>query len=136
MKIHSLILIFNIFINSGFCQSVEKRIDSLMNAFYLPELPGAVISISQNNKTIFEKGYGKANLTTGRMITADENFNIGSLTKQFTAFAVLDIYEKGKLSLNDSIGKFFKLPDPLSLIRISQLLNHSSGIPDHYSYTD
>jgi D-alanyl-D-alanine carboxypeptidase len=136
MKIHRLILIFNIFINPGFCQSAEKRIDSLMNAYYLPELPGAVISISQNNKTIFEKGYGKANLTTGRIISTDENFNIGSLTKQFTAFAVLDLYDKGKLSLNDPIGKFFKLPHPLSSIRISQLLNHSSGIPDHYSYTD
>ena len=71
-----------------------------------------------------------------RPISADDNFNIGSLTKQFTAYALLDLYYKGKFSLTDSIGKFFKLPVPLSGIRISQLLSHSSGIPDHYHFTD
>jgi D-alanyl-D-alanine carboxypeptidase len=136
MKICRLILIFNFFFICGFCQSAEKRIDSLMNAFYQPDLPGAVIAVEQNNKTIFKKGYGKADLVTGKPITADENFNIGSLTKQFTAFAVLDLYFKGKFSLKDPIGKFFKLPHRIALIRISQLLSHCSGIPDHYGYVD
>jgi D-alanyl-D-alanine carboxypeptidase len=136
MKIHSLILILSLFFFCGFCQSVEKQIDSLMKSYYLPGLPGAVIAISQNNKTIFEKGYGKADLITGRTITADDNFNIGSLTKQFTAFAVLDLYYKGKFALEDSIGNFFKLPQPIASVRVSQLLSHCSGIPDHYSYTD
>src|SRR5450432_1040043 len=136
MKICPLILIFNFFFICGFCQSAEYRIDSLMNAFYKPDLPGAVIAVEQNNKTIFKKGYGKSDLITGIPIKADENFNIGSLTKQFTAFAVLELYYKGKFSLTDPIGKFFKLPFPLASIRISQLLSHSSGIPDHYHFTD
>src|SRR5450432_4232818 len=136
MKICPLILIFNFFFICGFCQSAEYRIDSLMNAFYKPDLPGAVIAVEQNNKTIFKKGYGKSDLITGIPIKADENFNIGSLTKQFTAFAVLELYYKGKFSLTDPIGKFFKLPFPLASIRISQLLSHSSGIPDHYAFTD
>ena len=63
-------------------------------------MPGAVIAIEQNQKTIFKKSYGLADLVTGKPVTADENFNIGSLTKQFTAFAVLDLYYKGKFSLN------------------------------------
>jgi D-alanyl-D-alanine carboxypeptidase len=136
MKICPLILIFNFFFICGFCQSAEYRIDSLMNAFYKPDLPGAVIAVEQNNKTIFKKGYGKSDLITGIPIKADENFNIGSLTKQFTAFAVLDLYYKGKFSLKDPIGKYINLPHPIASIRISQLLSHCSGIPDHYSYVD
>ena len=131
-----LIFAFNVFFIPGFCQSVGKQIDSLMNAYYQPGLPGAVIDVELNNKTIFKKAYGKSDLVSGLSITAEDNFNIGSLTKQFTAFAVLDLFYKGKFSRNDSIGKFLKLPNPVSSIRIFQLLSHCSGIPDHYGFVD
>jgi CubicO group peptidase (beta-lactamase class C family) len=89
-----------------------------------------------HHRTIFKKSYGLADLATKKPVTPEANFNIGSLTKQFTAYAVLDLHNKGKFSLNDSIGKFFKLSAALTSIRISQLLSHCSGIPDHYSYVD
>jgi len=136
MRNQWLIFAFMVFFVPGFSQSVGARIDSLMNAYYKPDQPGAVIAVEQNNKTVFKKGYGKVNLVSGLSITADDNFNIGSLTKQFTAFAVLDLLNKGKFSRNDSIGKFLKLPFPLSSILIFQLLSHCSGIPDHYSFVD
>ncbi|HEY2648212.1 MAG TPA: serine hydrolase domain-containing protein [Puia sp.] len=136
MKNGCLIFAFIVFFFNGFCQSAENQIDSLMNSYYRSDLPGAVIAIEQNNKSVFKKGYGKANLLTGYSITADDNFNIGSLTKQFTAFAVLELSDKGKFSKNDSIGKFLTLPDPISSIRIGQLLSHCSGIPDHYAFVD
>jgi D-alanyl-D-alanine carboxypeptidase len=117
-------------------QSVENRIDSLMNAIYKPDLPGAILAIQQHHKTIFEKAYGLADMVSKKRITADDNFNIGSLTKQFTAYALLTLLYEGKFSLDDSIGKFFQLPAPLSNIHINQLLNHSSGLPDHYHFTD
>jgi len=113
-----LIFVFNVSFIPGFCQSSEKQIDSLMNAYYKPDQPGAVIAIEQNNKTLFRKGYGKSDLVSGSSITAEDNFNIGSLTKQFTAFAVLDLFYKGKFSRNDSIGKFLKLPHPVSSVGI------------------
>ena len=131
-----LIFVFNVFLIPGFCQSAGKQIDSLMNAYYHPDLPGAVIDVELNNKTLFKKAYGKASLSAGSSITTDDNFNIGSLTKQFTAFAVLDLFYKGKFSRNDSIGKFLKLPNPVSSARIFQLLSHCSGIPDHYGFVD
>ena len=136
MKNGWLIFAFNIFFIPGFCQSAGKQIDSLMNVYYQADLPGAVIDVELNNKTVFKKGYGKADLATGSTITAEDNFNIGSLTKQFTAFAVLDLFYKGKFSANDSIGKFLQLPYPVSSIRIFQLLSHCSGIPDHYGFVD
>jgi D-alanyl-D-alanine carboxypeptidase len=136
MKKGWLIFTFNVFSIPGFCQSVGKQIDSLMNVYYKPDLPGAVIDVELNNKKVFNKGYGKSSLVTGLAITADDNFNIGSLTKQFTAFAVLDLFNKGKFSRDDSIGKFLNLPYPVSSIRIFQMLSHCSGIPDHYSFVD
>jgi CubicO group peptidase (beta-lactamase class C family) len=136
MKNRYLFLIFQFFVLRGFSQSPEMRIDSLMKWYYQPSIPGAVIAIQQHHKTIFKSGYGVTDLISRKPITADDNFNIGSLTKQFTAFAVLDLYYKGKFSLADKIGKYLKLPAPLASIRISQLLSHSSGIPDHYSFTD
>ena len=131
-----LIFVFTVFFIPGFCQSAGKQIDSLMNAYYQPDQPGAVIAIEQNNKTLFKKGYGKSDLVSGLSITADDNFNIGSLTKQFTAFAVLDLFYKGKFSRNDSIGKYLNLPHPVSSVSIFQLLSHCSGVPDHYGFVD
>ena len=133
--LYPLLILQSVFF-SGFRQSDINRIDSLMKSWYQPTAPGAVIAIELHHNIIFKKGYGLADINTQKPITADDNFNIGSLTKQFTAYALLDLFYKGKFSLDDSIGKFFKLPDPLSGIRISQLLSHSSGIPDHYNLTD
>ena len=136
MKIGLPFLILHFIFISTYSQSAEKRIDSLMRYLYLPYAPGAVIAIEQHHQIIFKKSYGLADLDTKRPVTTDDNFNIGSLTKQFTAFALLDLCYKGKFSLADSIGKFLILPAPLAGIRISQLLSHSSGIPDHYNFTD
>jgi D-alanyl-D-alanine carboxypeptidase len=136
MNSRLLILIFLFFIKIGRGQSVVSRIDSLMRSVYKPTAPGAVIAIRQNQKMIFIKSYGLADIKNSVPVTANGNFNIGSLTKQFTAFAVLLLINRGRFSPDDSIGKFLQLPPLLAPIRISQLLNHSSGIPDHYSFTD
>jgi D-alanyl-D-alanine carboxypeptidase len=136
MKFTLILFIFNFIFGTTFSQSPENRIDSLMNSIYKSDAPGAVLAIQQHHKTIFEKSYGLADMVSKKEISADDNFNIGSLTKQFTAFALLTLLNEGKFSLNDSIGKFFKLPNVLSGIRINQLLSHSSGIPDHYHFTD
>jgi D-alanyl-D-alanine carboxypeptidase len=130
------ILIFNFIFCSGYSQDTVARIDSLMKSLYQPGEPGAVIAIEAHQKPIFKKGYGVTDLASGNPVSANDNFNIGSLTKQFTAFAVLQLYYGGKFSLSDTIGRFFKLNSPLSAITIGQLLNHSSGLPDHYGFTD
>jgi D-alanyl-D-alanine carboxypeptidase len=136
MKFRLLFLIFLFSLHHGSGQSPLVQIDSLMNKYYKPTDPGAVIAITLNQVTLFKKSYGVADLSSNKPITADENFNIGSLTKQFTAFALLDLYYKGRCSLGDSIGKYFTLPAALSSVSISELLSHSSGIPDHYAFTD
>ena len=121
-----------------FSQNEMKRIDSLLSSIYKSDEPGLAIAIQQNGKKIFEKGYGLANIETKEKNTVISNFNIGSLTKQFTAFSILQLAEDNKLSLDDSIIKFFPQFNKKvgSIITIRHLLTHSSGIIDHYAFVD
>ncbi len=89
MKIRLLFLILQFPLRCLFAQTAESRIDSLLKWYYPPAEPGAVVAVMQHDKIIYEKSYGLADLTTGKPIDADDNFNIGSLTKQFTAYALL-----------------------------------------------
>jgi CubicO group peptidase (beta-lactamase class C family) len=77
-------------------------------------------------------------LGTKQKITSKTNFNIGSLTKQFTAMAILQLAERKKLSLQDHLDKFFpELSKKIAeAVNVQQLLTHSSGIVDHYEYID
>ena len=121
-----------------FSQNETKQIDSLLNSIYKSNEPGIAIAIQQNGKTIFQKGYGLSNIETKDKNTVISNFNIGSLTKQFTAFSILQLAEDNKLSLGDSIIKFFPQFNKKvgTIVTIKQLLTHSSGIIDHYAFVD
>ena len=121
-----------------YCQNDTKNIDSLLKTYYKENEPGAFVYICKNNKTIFKKGYGLANMQSKEKINNATNFNIGSLTKQFTAFCIVQLAERKQLSLQDKLIKYF--PDfnrqTGNLITIQQLLTHCSGIIDHYAFTD
>ncbi|MDC0674522.1 serine hydrolase domain-containing protein [Nannocystis radixulma] len=90
--------------------------------------------IAEDGKILFEKAYGEADRARGRVAGLDTRFRIGSLTKQFTSAAILQLAEQGRLRLDDPIRKY--LPDyPAAgdAITIHHLLTHTSGIPN---YTD
>jgi CubicO group peptidase (beta-lactamase class C family) len=70
-------------------QNGNKAIDSLLKAIYSDTLPGASIAVVKDGKTIFQNSYGITDITTKQNIDASSNFNICSLTKQFTAIATL-----------------------------------------------
>jgi CubicO group peptidase (beta-lactamase class C family) len=134
-----LSMILFMFMFSGiYSQDFNNRLDSLMKKYYKDGEPGAFLCIELKGKIIFKKGYGLANRETQSKIGASTNFNIGSVTKQFTAFAILKLAAENRLSLEDHLTKFF--PDFNQKIggsiNIRQLLTHSSGIIDHYEYTD
>jgi len=111
-------------------------VDSLLNTMFNNQQPGIAIGIVQNGKTIFTGGYGVKDITTKQAVQASTNFNIASLTKQFTAMAVLQLAQQGKLSLDDSPGKYLPSLNKhvAGKITIRQLLTHSSGLIDHYGY--
>jgi CubicO group peptidase (beta-lactamase class C family) len=119
-------------------QNESNRIDSLMSSIYQSDKPGAAIAIVKNGKVVFKKGYGVADLDSKTPITSSTNFNICSMTKQFTAYSILQLQNRKKLSLDDPLIKYFPdfSPTVARSVTIRNLLTHSSGIVDHYSYVD
>ena len=123
---------------AGKAQHPFDSIDSLMRSLYSAGDPGCAITILRNNKPVFSKGYGVANRESNIPINTRTVFNVGSVTKQFTAMAILQLEAAGKLSLDDKLGKYFpQFPkNQANGVTIRHLLTHSSGIIDHYDYVD
>jgi CubicO group peptidase (beta-lactamase class C family) len=115
---------------------VESRVDSLAKAFLAdPQSPGLSIAVIRAGRdTLVYEGYGKTDLENDVPATAATVYRIGSITKQFTAAAVMRLVEKGSVRLGDPIGKYLpNRPRAWRPVMVRQLLNHTSGIP---SYTD
>lgn len=95
-------------------------------------IPGLSLSIVRNNIVIKSGGYGFANLELSVPATSKTVYEIGSMTKQFTATAIMMLMEEGKLRLNDKITTFFPdAPSAWRKITIRHLLTHTSGIQNH-----
>jgi serine beta-lactamase-like protein LACTB len=114
---------------------LAAKADARLKSWFEANQPGAVVLLMQNDKILFQKGYGLANVELNVAIQPDMIFRIGSITKQFTAAAVMVLAEEGKVDLNTSIANYLEnLPKAWKKITVEQLLNHTSGIPD-YSYS-
>jgi CubicO group peptidase (beta-lactamase class C family) len=122
----------------AFTQEYGTDADSLMTSIYPDDKPGAAIAVIKDGVVVFKKGYGIADLTSGKSIKTSTNFNICSLTKQFTAYGILKLAEERKLFLDDRINRYFPgfNPEVAGVVTIRNLLTHSSGIVDHYGYVD
>lgn len=95
----------------------------------------ASILIAQNEDILYNGGVGVRNKTEDLPVTKETIFTTGSLTKQFTATAILRLQEEGKLSVLDSISRFFKdIPKDKQNITVHDLLTHSSGIVGNLGY--
>jgi CubicO group peptidase (beta-lactamase class C family) len=94
--------------------------------------PGIAVAVIRNGRVIKIRGYGLADVERKVVVTADTVFEIGSITKQFTATAIMMLVEAGKLGLEETIGRYLiDLPEAWQPITIRQLLTHTSGIPDY-----
>jgi D-alanyl-D-alanine carboxypeptidase len=134
-----IILCFLLFMaNCGNAQNEHDRTDSLMSSIYQYDSPGAAIAVIKDGRVVFKRGYGLADLHSKAPITPSTNFNICSMTKQFTACAILQLQRDGKLSLDDNLSRFFPdfAPGVASIVSVRHLLTHSSGIMEHYSFVD
>jgi len=94
---------------------------------------GVSVLVSKNGEIIYEKGFGYADIGNKVPITPDTKFRIGSITKQFTAAAILKLQEEGKISVTDKLSKFIPDFPRGDEVTIHHLLTHTSGI---HSYTD
>ena len=113
---------------------VTSSIDAAVAAQFKANEPGATIIVTRDGKMIFRKAYGMANLEQKTALTPEMTFRLGSVTKQFTAVAIMMLADQGKLAVSDDIRKY--LPDyPIhdKVINIEHLLTHTSGIPGYTS---
>lgn len=112
-------------------QKSVLQIDSLIDAGYKATEPGGVVLVAKGNNILYERAFGMANLELNVPMKKDMVFCIGSVTKQFTAIAILQLTEQGKLALTDTVGKFLpNYPAHLKQVTIHQLLTHTAGIPN------
>ena len=106
--------------------------DRLLSSTYPAGQPGAAALIVKDGQVVLRKGYGMANLELGVPVAPDMVFELGSVTKQFTAAAILLLQERGQLRVEDDITKYLPdFPTHGQAITLENLLTHTSGIPSY-----
>jgi CubicO group peptidase (beta-lactamase class C family) len=93
---------------------------------------GATVAVVQNSRVLLAKGFGRRSVESPAKVGEDTLFGLGSVTKQFTATAALLLAERGKLSLDDRVAKYYPALTRASDITLLDLMNHVSGYPDYY----
>jgi CubicO group peptidase (beta-lactamase class C family) len=118
-------------------ERITGKVDEYMNAAFRVDGFSGTILVARDGKPIVSKGYGMANIELGVPNKPDNIFRLGSVTKQFTSMAVMILQERGKLSVNDPICKYFAdCPEAWKPITIRNLLTHTSGITNYTEFKD
>lgn len=129
-----LAILLSVLFTVSFGQSKQdkelvKQVDKLISDNLNNYAPGCAVLIAKKGEVLLEKGYGTANLELNVPMKSEMVFRIGSITKQFTAIAILQLVDKGQIALTDSIQKFVKeFHFKGKTITIENLLTHTSGI--------
>ena len=137
LKMYKLLLYFivaGLTITSSYSQNtqIEKKLDELLTKQFKPTEPGCAILVARQGQIIYQKAFGSADLELNVPLTPEMVFKLASVTKQFTAVAILQLVEQGKIYLQDSLQKFIPdFPSKGYTITIENLLTHTSGIRDY-----
>jgi CubicO group peptidase (beta-lactamase class C family) len=132
MRLHKIVLLALVIVTSPMVLATDaadfNKLDKYLTTAEANGFSGAVL-IAEDGKLRLNKGYGKTERQGSTPITADTLFDTGSVTKQFTAAAVMHLVQQGKLSTTMPISRFFNsLPEDKQAITLHQLLSHSAGI--------
>ena len=132
-----LILLFSIIHLLNSCNtkssSTLSGFDTIFDSVFKADEPGAAVLIARDGKVIYKKGFGIEDITTKKVIDSKTLFNVGSISKTFVAFGILQLAKENKLSLDDDLYKYFpdfKNSAIAKKIKIQHLLTHTSGLPD------
>ena len=114
-------------------EPVVKKINSLFNSWDKNQNPGCVVGVVRNDSLVFSKAYGMANLEYAIPNSTQTVYHLASVSKQFTAYAIILLAQQGKLDLDADIRKYLAwFPNLKQKITIRNLLNHTSGIRDQW----
>jgi CubicO group peptidase (beta-lactamase class C family) len=120
--------------NEKLSADAKRRVDQLLAPWNRKDGPGAAVAVWRGGKSVFAKAYGMANLAYDIPFTVATPTNIGSTSKQFTAFAVMLLVEEGKLSLDDDVRKHLpELKDFGQVVTVRNLLTHTTGYRELYN---
>ncbi|MCK4786361.1 MAG: serine hydrolase [Desulfobacteraceae bacterium] len=110
-------------------QPTNDKVDSIFERYTEPGSPGCALAVMKDGEIVYQQGYGLANLEHNVPILPSTVFNIGSMAKQFTAFAIALLEDEGKLSYNDDFRKYLpEMHDFGQTITIRHLIHHTSGL--------
>ena len=116
-------------------QDTAARADQYLSTWAKQGRFSGAVLLAKGDKIILRKGYGMANYELNTPNTPETVFRIGSITKMFTAFSILQLEEKGLLKVTDPVSKYVpEVPPAWNAITIHQLLSHLSGIPRLHGY--
>ncbi len=111
---------------------MRSRVDELFREYDRSDSPGCALGVFRDGKIEYARGYGMANLELGVANTPQTVFDIGSTSKQFTAFAIQLLARDGKLSLDDDVRKWVpEIPSYGKIVTIRHLLHHTGGLRDY-----
>ncbi len=113
--------------------TLPEKLDAIAAGAFATDGPGGSIIVVQDGKTLLRKGYGMADLELGVSVKPEMVFRIGSMGKQFTAVAILQLVKEGRVKFDDPLSKYVPDFPGAEAIRVEQLLTHTSGIR---SYND
>jgi CubicO group peptidase (beta-lactamase class C family) len=138
LAIFLVIIPFNLIADINLISKEQsKAIDTIFSEWDKQNTPGCGLGVIKDGKLIYARGYGAANLEHDIPNSSTSVFRIGSTSKQFTAATIILLSENNKLSLDDSLDKFFPaFPNYAKSISIRHLLNHTSGIRDYLTLAD
>jgi len=124
-------VLFLVIASKASCQDLTDKADAYLSTWAKQGRFSGVVLIAKDGKVVLRKGYGMANFELNVPNTPETVFRIGSITKMFTAFSILQLEERGKLKVSDPVIQYIpELPRAWSAITIHQLLCHKSGIPE------
>jgi CubicO group peptidase (beta-lactamase class C family) len=113
--------------------ALQSRIDRIAQQVLAQTgVPSASVAIVQHGKLVYTHAYGLAHLQPPTPATPEMRYSIGSISKQFTAAAILLLQEEGKLSLDDAVGKYVPGLTRGNEVTIWQILSHTSGYQDYW----
>ena len=108
-----------------------KLDETISTALKSSGAPSVSVAVVENGRIVYAKAFGMADIAAGKAATADTRYAIGSISKQFTAAALLLMQEQGKLSLDDKVSKYVPGLTRAGEVTIRQLLSHTSGYEDY-----
>ena len=126
-----LIVSFLAFTSFVFGQTKEEKLQKLFESYYKANKFNGTVLISQEGMLLLNKGYGFKNVREGSPNDPNTIFQLGSITKQFTAVAILKLQEEQKLNIQDKLSKYFPDYPKGETITIEHLLTHTSGINNY-----